>query len=287
MNSTYTLKVRKPAVAGKFYPASKEEIYKIISSALLKEGKKIDYSLSEKKIIGGIVPHAGYMFSIYEAIYFFEIIKNSNQKFDTIIILNPDHNGTGSSVTLDESDIWETPLGKVAIDKDFYSYLPFPVSRSVHQYEHSAEVMVPLLQYALAYSFRILPVSITKQNYLIASEIANQIVEANKILNKNILIIASSDFSHYVDPKEGARLDKKVIEKILHFQAKEVYTIIKQNNISVCGYAPIMSLMEYATFISSAPKAEVLRIGHSGEVVQSSEVVDYVAILFYCDELNF
>lgn len=281
MNSTFELKVRKPAVAGKFYPAKKEEIFNIINTALLKEKRRINYLFSEKNIIGGIVPHAGYMFSIYEAIYFFEIIKNSNHKFDTVIILNPDHYGIGSSITLDENDLWETPLGKVPVDKDFYSYLPFPISRSAHQHEHSGEVMVPLLQYALNYSFRILPVSISKQNYLIASEIARQIFEANKILKKNILLIASSDFSHYIDPKEGAYLDKKVTDKIIHFQAKEVYSIIKQENISVCGYAPIMSLMEYSILISSNPKAEILRIGHSGEIVQSSEVVDYVSILFY------
>ncbi|MBN2521419.1 MAG: AmmeMemoRadiSam system protein B [Bacteroidales bacterium] len=273
--------IRKPAVAGKFYPSNKDELNKLITDIFNKEKSKINYSLSKKKIIGAVVPHAGYMFSAYEAIHFFEIIKYVKTHYDTIIILNPDHHGYGPSASLDTNDKWESPFGVVEIDKDFYTELPFTESKSAHQYEHSGEVMLPLLQYSLDYPFKILPISISKQTIDNSLLIANSIYKANRVLNKKILLIASSDFSHFVDPEEGKKLDDFVIDHILKLDSQGVIKTIRSKNISVCGYGPITTLIEYSKLINKNTKTEVLRRGNSGDVIPSSEVVDYVTILFY------
>lgn len=275
------MKTRHAAVAGRFYPGTKDEIAIQLSQILRKEEPHIDRALSNKKIIGAVVPHAGYMFSAYQAIHFFEILKNSQQQFDTFFIINPNHTGHGAEISLDDNDYWKTPYGKVEIDKDFYDFLDFSESTDAHKFEHSGEVMLPLLQYSLNYPFKIVPVTLTRQNPSNARFIAQNIVKANNILNKNICIIASSDFSHYVDPSEGKQLDNYVIEEILKLNSEGVYQQVKDKNISVCGYGPIMTLIEYAKIFAKKPQVKILKIGHSGEVIPSNEVVDYVSILFY------
>jgi len=176
------MKTRQPAVAGRFYPGTKDEINIQLSQILRKEDEFINRNLAQKKIIGAIVPHAGYMFSAYQAIHFFEILKNSQQQFNTFFIINPNHTGYGAEISLDENDYWETPFGKIEIDKDFYDFLDFSESASAHKFEHSGEVMLPLLQYSIEYDFKIVPVTLTKQNPENAKFIANEIYKAQKTI---------------------------------------------------------------------------------------------------------
>lgn len=276
-----TSKTRRPAVAGRFYPDTKNEIIKQLDDILEKESSNINLSLAQKNIIGAIVPHAGYMFSAYQAIHFFEILKNSQQKFDTFIIINPNHTGYGAEISMDENDFWETQFGKVEIDKDFYNLLDFDYSADAHKYEHSGEVMIPLLQYSLDYEFKIVPITLSRQNLQNAKQIASEIYEANKKLNKNICMIASSDFSHFLKPSDGAKLDQLVIDQVLELNSKGVEKEVKANNISVCGYGPIMTLIEYSKLFCESQQTQILKRGHSGEIIPSEEVVDYVSMLFY------
>ena len=275
------MKIRKPAVAGKFYPDDRKELEKLINSIYLKEKNNIDLSLSKHKIFGGVVPHAGYMFSAYEAVHFFDIIKNSSQQYDTIIIINPNHSGYGYDIDLDSNDLWETPFGDISLDTDFMSHLPFSVSSEAHRYEHSGEVMLPLLQYFLDYEFKIIPITMSHQNYENAKRLADGIYNVNQKLNRNILIIASSDFSHYVDPEKGKYLDNFILDDILKLDSKAINRTVYEKHLSVCGYGPIMSLVEYSKLVSKNPQPKILRRGNSGEVIPSNEVVDYVSILFY------
>ncbi len=70
----------------------------------------------------------------------------------------------GAEISLDENDFWETPFGKTEIDRDFYDFLDFSESAPAHKYEHSGEVMLPLLQFSLDYEFKIVPITLSKQN---------------------------------------------------------------------------------------------------------------------------
>jgi len=277
------MKTRNPAVAGRFYPGTKDELSIQLSQILRKEDEHINRELAKNKIIGAVVPHAGYMFSAYQAIHFFELLKSSDEQFDTFFIINPNHTGYGDEISLDENDYWKTPLGKTEIDKDFYDLLDFSESATAHKFEHSGEVMLPLLQYAIEYDFSIVPVTLSKQNPENARFIATEIVKANKLLNKKICLIASSDFSHFVHPDDGRRLDQFVIDQILNLNSESVFKEVCEKNISVCGYGPIMTLIEYSKLVTDNPQTEILKIGHSGEVIPSDEVVDYVSILFYND----
>jgi AmmeMemoRadiSam system protein B len=275
------MKIRQPAVAGSFYPGNRAAIRRIIDQVLAKENSLIDRSLSSKKIIGAVVPHAGYVYSAYQAVHFFEILKHSEQRFNTFFIINPNHTGYGTNIALDENDMWESPLGKTEVDKEFYRYLNFSESSQAHKFEHSGEVMLPLLQHFISYPFKIVPITMMRQDAQQAKIIATTIHNANKILKKRICIIASSDFSHFVQPDEGRRLDRFVIDAILKLDSDLIFREVRNKNISVCGYGPIMTLIEYAKLESENPRSKILKIGNSGDVHPSDEVVDYVSMLVY------
>ncbi|MGM0509049.1 MAG: AmmeMemoRadiSam system protein B [Fusobacteriota bacterium] len=273
------MSTRKAAVAGKFYPSEKKEIKKLLDKIKSKEKKNINYDLSQNNIIGGVVPHAGYQYSGYEAIHFFELIKNKS--YDTIIILNPNHTGFGEDIAMSDYDNWETPMGEVALDIEFTNHLNFPISNIAHANEHSGEVMIPFLQYSLKNSFKIIPITMGAQNLKNAKKIANQIYEVNKKFKKNILIIASSDFTHYQSPEEGKRLDNLVVEDILNFETEQIFKKVKEKNLTICGFGPIITLLEYSKLITKDPEIKLLKRGNSGDVVPSKKVVDYISFLVY------
>lgn len=277
------MRVRTPKVAGAFYPGTKNEINSLIRRIIDTETEKIDYSYARKNIIGCVVPHAGYIYSGYEAMHFFEIIKRSSRKYDTFIIINPNHTGYGEHIEVDSNDSWETPLGNVPVDTEFARQLDLPRSDRAQMQEHSAEVMLPLLQKSHPEGFRIVPISMLRQNPITALEVAEKIRETNIVLKRKIMIIASSDFTHFESPVEGEMKDDLVLEQIEKQDSEKLYDTVIQKQISVCGYGPIMTLIEYSKLITDRPFSTILARGHSGKTSPSASVVDYISILFYHD----
>jgi len=277
------MSVREAKVAGAFYPGSENEIHSLVKRILDAETDKIDYSYARKDIIGCVVPHAGYIYSGYEAMHFFEIIRRSSVSYDTFIIINPNHTGYGEHIEVDSNDSWDTPLGNVPVDTEFARQLDLPRSNRAQLQEHSAEVMLPLLQESIPEGFRIVPISMLRQNPIIAMEVAEKIRYANKVLKRKIMIIASSDFTHFESPVDGEMKDDLVLEQIEKQDSEKLYDTVIQNRISVCGYGPIMTLIEYSKLMADKPSSTVLARGHSGKTRPSASVVDYITILFYHD----
>ncbi|MFP4024423.1 MAG: AmmeMemoRadiSam system protein B [Thiohalospira sp.] len=274
------MSIRKPAVAGRFYPAEKSEVIKQIEEIKQKEYGRINLNLKDKTIIGGVVPHAGYMFSAYQAVHFFEIVKQTKVQYETIVIINPNHSGFGHDIAFDANEAWETPLGKVEVDIDFGKKLGITISDVEQQNEHSGEVMVPFLQHFFDYPFKIAPITLSQQTFKNAKYLAGRIKDVVDLTKRKILIIASSDFSHFLTPEQGKERDAYVVENIINLNSVAIEKVIKEKHISVCGYGPIMALMEYTKMVSEKPAVDILRTGHSGEIIPSNEVVDYISILF-------
>lgn len=275
------MSIRKPTVAGSFYPGTKSGLTSLIDKLLKSEEPRIKLFPQNCNLVEAVVPHAGYIYSGYEALHFFFPLSKYEQKFETIIILNPDHRGMGNEISLDENSEWETPLGKVSLDAEFSKFMNLEINRMAHSYEHSGEVIVPFLQYYLNFPFQILPVTISRQRPEVALKLSKSIFEAVQKTNRKILIIASSDFSHYLPANIGAEKDDLALKEISNLDSEELYKTIKENSISVCGYGPIMTLIEYSKLIDKKVKAEILVRGHSGKSGNSSSVVDYNTILFY------
>jgi hypothetical protein len=237
--------------------------------------------IKDKSVIGGVVPHAGYIFSGYEAVHVFELLRLSGIQYDTVVIINPNHSAWGNDISVDNSEAWRTPFGEVPINSDFASELPFPQSATENKNEHSGEVMMPFLQYFLNYDFSIVPLVMTSQTFDAAKRIADNLYELSKRRSEKIAIIASSDFSHFVSPKKGEQMDDMVLEHVKNFNTQGIEQTVIQNRITVCGYGPIMALTEYTKRIAGKPGVEILKRGNSSKAYPSNEVVDYVSILYF------
>lgn len=275
------MSIRKPAAAGSFYPSTKQSITALLVKLLKTEEAKIKPFPKGCELVGAVVPHAGYIYSGYEALHFFVPLARHNTKYETIVIVHPDHRGLGKEAAIDDHTEWETLLGNVSVDVEFAQCMNLEFNKHPHQFEHSGEVMIPFLQYFLKYPFQIVPVAVTRQKPEIALQLSKKIFEARQKTNRKILIIASSDFSHFLPPEIGASQDDLILKEILNFKSEAVYQIIRSQDISVCGYGPIMTLIEYSKLLSSEAKAEILVRGHSGKSSLSDRVVNYNTILFY------
>lgn len=273
--------IRKAYVAGKFYPNSRLEISSLIDQIRERESGKIAFPDSVNQIIGGVLPHAGHIYSGYQTIHFFEVLARTRWEFETFVILHPIHRGGTMDYASDDNDAWSTPLGTIALDKEFIHSMNIPVSEDMHKWEHSAEVLLPFIQ---TYSYtekKIVPIGISWQHPESSREIAKKLKNAIEITKRRICILASSDFSHFVDPDYGTKKDQLAIDEILKLNPLGLYKIVQRENISICGYGPIMALLFYINSLDCDVKAAVLTKGHSGMVYPDTSVVDYVSMVFY------
>jgi hypothetical protein len=241
------------------------------------------------------VPHAGYIYSGAIAAHSYNLLANNNFA-DSFIILGPNHTGMGSGVSVMTEGAWQTPLGTVSINEKLANLLLKDIidkDENAHLYEHSIEVQLPFLQYTSSNKeFNFIPICMSMQDFETAKEVGNIIAEAIKTSDENIIIIASTDFSHagfnYMSmPPAGMRVDeyaekqdKLAIDQILNMNPEELINTVQRNNISMCGYGPV-AVMLTATKILGASKAELLKYGTSYEVHPGSSCVGYGALVVY------
>lgn len=261
--------MRRPAVAGMFYPSNRESLL-----AMLREF--VDYHPDES-VIACVSPHAGYIYSGRTAGKVYSLIP----QVETYVIVGPNHTGYGSPVAL-STDTWLTPLGEVEVDMEFVEALPkriIDLDETAHRYEHSLEVQVPFLQYINSGSkFKIVPICLGMQDEETAREVAEEIIEAKEETGKDIVVIASSDMHHYLPDEECRRRDRVVIEAILSMDISKYYDTIYRMQASVCGYGAIAVAMIYAKHYNGF--AELVDYSTSGDVEPMSEVVGYAGIVF-------
>jgi AmmeMemoRadiSam system protein B len=264
--------IRNAVVAGQFYPASASELKTMIKTMVNEKTEK-------EEVIGLICPHAGYIYSGPVAGAAISRIKVQ----DTCIIMGPNHTGAGKPLSVVTEDVWETPLGEVEIDSELGKKLLATSSyleedRIAHLYEHSIEVQLPFLQYFKP-DFKLVPIVMAYASGAIYKEVGKEIAKAVKELDRKVVIIASSDMTHY-EPEESAQeKDNKAIEAILNLNEDELLRRVEEFNISMCGYAPAVSLIVAAKELG-ATEAELVRYQTSGDVTGDySAVVGYAGII--------
>jgi len=275
------MRTRRAAVEGRFYPSTKSRIFDQIME-IEQSGRYPEPNLSPDIVFGAVLPHAGHIYSGYQTIPFFQLIRRHNLFPDTFVIVHPNHSGHGAPLAIDESELWSNSIGEVPIDTDLAKAMKLPFDKRAHAMEHSAEVIIPFIQYFLSdHPFSIVPVCMMDQTHKNASLVAKRISRAIAKTGRKIMLIASCDFSHFLPPSEGSEKDQLILDHILERNAQGVELAVVENRVSVCGYGPIMSLMEYARSQSPDYKIEILARGHSGEVSPSPEVVDYISLIAY------
>jgi AmmeMemoRadiSam system protein B len=265
--------MRAPVVAGKFYPQSekqvRQEIERLFDSYV--GGAPELNSNGPRNIVGLVAPHAGYTYSGPVAAHAYAAMARDGFP-ETFVVLGPNHNAFGSPVATTAED-FETPLGRIEIDQDIVGRLGRLVADDplAHRYEHSIEVQLPFIQF-FSDKPKFVPVAMAAQDYETAREVADELIKACE--GKDVVFIASTDFSHYVPAAEAKKQDHGVIERILAMDPEGVYDTVIRKDVSMCGYGPVMTAM----LASRGRHAELLNYATSGDVVPMTEVVGYAAI---------
>ncbi len=264
--------IRKPVVSGQFYPESPDQLRAMI-------GELVDEKAVKEEVIGLVSPHAGY---IYSGPVAGAVISRISFK-DTFVIIGPNHTGSGKPLSIMTQGVWETPLGEVEIDSELGERILAASSHlqedyAAHQYEHSIEVQIPFLQY-FKRDIRLVPIMLAYSSLTTYKEIGQELARAIKDSKKEVVIIASSDMTHY-EPQESARSkDTQAIEAILDLNEDELFRRVDELNISMCGYAPAVSLISAARELG-ATGAELVRYQTSGDTTGDySSVVGYAGII--------
>jgi AmmeMemoRadiSam system protein B len=274
------MEVRKPAVSGMFYAGTARELEEQIEWCYKHEfGPGATPRVNSKglrEIVAIVAPHAGYYYSGPLAAHAYKELADDGI-FDTAVILGPNHTGYGYPVSLWAGVSWNTPLGEVEINKELAQRLlgdVIKIDETAHIHEHSIEVQLPWLQH-LYKKVKIVPISMLAQDIETARTVGKAISRAGD----NLIIIASSDFTHYEPYSVAMEKDGSVIEAIVSLDEEELYERCKSLNCTMCGYGPVASAMVAAKEMN-ARKATLLKYATSGDTSGDfSQVVGYASIV--------
>lgn len=264
--------IREAVVAGQFYPASPDKLREMIAGMVDKRTIKED-------VIGLISPHAGY---IYSGPVAGATISRAKLR-DTFVIIGPNHTGLGRAFSIMAEGTWRTPLGDVEIDTELArkilalsAYLE--EEDGAHSFEHSIEVQLPFLQY-FRKDISLVPIVLAHADSAAYKEIGSAIAMAIKDLKREVVIIASSDMTHYEPQSSAQEKDSQAIEAMLELDEDKLIARIEELNISMCGYAPVVSLITAAKALG-AKEAELVKYQTSGDTTGDyGSVVGYAGII--------
>jgi MEMO1 family protein len=268
--------VRAPAVAGMFYERSTAALRKNIDEML----NRVQLPKVEGTVRAMVSPHAGYVYSGFTAAHAYKLIEG--RKYDCIIAVGPSHQEYFDGISIYPGDAYETPLGEVPINHAVRSELlqvekNIVASAAGHRSEHSLEVQLPFLQRVIG-EFSVVPIIMGDQRRQLCEQLS--VALARVMTNKNILLIASSDLSHFHAYNEAVLLDKRVIQAVEDFNSDVFIDEWEKKSFEACGGGPIAVAMKTAKELG-ANRAEVLHYCNSGDITgDKSGVVGYLAAAF-------
>ncbi len=261
--------IREPVVDGVFYPSNKDNLEKVLKNFIAPNKEQE----SSKMIIS---PHAGYIYSGHVAGAVFSKIKVP----DNVIILGPNHTGLGRRFSIMSEGQWLTPLGSVKINEELARIIKkksnlIEEDYLAHAQEHSIEVQLPFMIYKNP-NLKIVPISVMYGNYNVLKELGILIAESIMEFQEDVLIVVSSDMSHYLTQDEAIKRDSIAIEKILNLDALGLLEACKSFNISMCGIYPSVIGIE-AVKTLGAKESILVKYATSGDINR-----DYKKVVGYC-----
>jgi MEMO1 family protein len=263
---------RSPAVAGQFYYGSASKLTHQVE-------QYIDRNAKKEKVTGIVSPHAGLIYSGHVA----GAVYSSIDFPETFVLIGPNHTGLGSSISLMTSGEWEIPTGIFQIDEKISYKIVMNVSFvskdiQAHMFEHSLEVQLPFIAF-FSRNIKIVPVIILSASLEECRILGEGIAKAIKSVNYPVVIVASSDMSHYVPDGLARQKDGKAIDRILSLEPEGLYELVLMERISMCGYLPVVTMIFAAKFLG-AKSARLVKYATSAEVSGDYEnVVGYAGIV--------
>jgi AmmeMemoRadiSam system protein B len=263
---------RKPCVAGSFYPGQKDRLLETIERMTDKKAEK-------KKAIAVVAPHAGYEYSGPVAGAVFSSVAIPR----TVVVLGPGHREIGSLFAIQDEGSWLTPLGESPIEPALAALVMkhcalVTADDRAHLWEHSLEVELPFIQY-FEKQAAIVPICISYEaEYDDLESLGRGLAEAVRAFGRPVLIVSSTDMSHYVSQKTAEAKDSLAIRKILDLDARGLFDTVRGEAISMCGYQPTTSVVVAARELGAAG-AELIKYQTSGERTGDfAQVVGYAGI---------
>ncbi len=267
--------MRSPVVADRFYPGDIAELRNTLRHLVPEIAVE-----KKKRVIAAISPHAGYVYSGGVA---GETI-GSVQIPDTVVILGPNHHGNGAPLALGTED-WRMPLGDVAVDRELAGLIlerstVITEDETAQSYEHSLEVQVPFLQYCNS-SVRIVPIVVSHVPYPVCVEAARDLALAIRDYPGPVLLLASTDMTHYESRQDASRKDHLALDRIEALDPQGLYDTVAGNRISMCGIVPT-TIALLAAINLGARETELIRYTDSGEASgDTTQVVGYAGLVVF------
>jgi AmmeMemoRadiSam system protein B len=264
--------IREPAVAGQFYPGRASQLQAQVTSLL-------DRSRPPSEAVAAVVPHAGYVYSGPVAGAVFGRLSIP----ETVALLGPNHTGLGAPVSVWASGSWRTPLGEVEVDEALASALlerfpPATSNEAAHRLEHSLEVELPFLQ-VLRPEVRILPIVLAVDALATLLRLGETLAELAAAHSRSVLMVASTDMTHFQPQEVAERQDKLALERVLALDPEGLWQVVLENDISMCGYMPTAAALAYAR-ARGATSAELIRYETSGDRTgDRASVVGYAGVI--------
>ena len=262
---------RLPVVADKFYPGDPTVLRNTLAELIPSVSEKV-------KAQGVIVPHAGYVYSGAVAGETFARVEIP----ETVIILGPNHHGRGEPVALGTEN-WDMPMGVVPFAVDLAAFMlkdseSIVADNLAHQFEHSLEVQVPFLQY-FQERLSIVPLVVSHISYQQCQQVAADIVRAVRAYDRPVLLVASTDMTHYESRENATVKDHLALQHILSRDPEGLYTTVVENRISMCGFVPA-TITLLAAMELGIEDVELVRYTDSGEASgDTSQVVGYAGLV--------
>jgi len=268
--------LRHPAVAGRFYPGDPDELRTEAQAYL---SQSISANTEPIKARGCIAPHAGYMYSGHVAGAVFARVDVP----PLCVVMCPNHTGMGKALAVMNEGVWETPLGDVPIDAELAQALQqrFPALQNdgaAHRAEHAAEVELPFLQLRQP-NLRIVPIALGTGQFETLEQLGLALADVIARQDERVLLVASSDMNHYESDIVTRTKDHRAIERVLTLDARGLFDVVTQQDISMCGFGPAVAMLTAARQLG-AQSAELVKYATSGEVSGDREmVVGYAGVI--------
>jgi hypothetical protein len=270
--------IREPALAGSWYPGDPEILSRDVKR-YLENAKK---ETVEGQIVALVSPHAGYTYSGQVAAYAYKLVEG--MVFDSVIVVGPSHRYPFKGASLWAQGGFRTPLGVVPVDAELSKKLmekrkEIRFIPEAHHQENSLELQIPFLQTVLK-SFKLVPIAMEPDwGWETCQYLASAIAET--VRGKKVLLVASTDLSHFYTYKRAVELDRIVLNQIERFDIEGLNRDLKSNRAEACGGGPVVTIMLAAKALG-ANKGRVLKYLNSGDVTgDRSRVVGYAAGVFY------
>lgn len=274
--------IRKSVISGSWYPGDAHILKKTIASYI----ESVPNPQFDGKLVALISPHAGYQYSGPVAAYAYKLLEK--HKYDTVVVIAPSHHARFPNVSVYDKGGYQTPFGVMPLNQkivdalkqkdDFVHHVP-----EAHYREHSLEIQLPFIQYMMP-DAKLVPLVMGNQSFQTCQRLANLLAEV--VEGESVLIVASSDLSHFHTDHKARELDQVVMDNVRDFNPDGLSHALEKGKCEACGGGPMVAAMLAARKLG-ADKSQVLHYANSGDVTgEKSQVVGYMAAALWNTQNN-